>query len=192
MWAAFRTISATVVVAVALSLGAAPADAQENPYGSTSTTVTLPRATPSCDLSVAAAAPGTSVRATVATLQDGDVVRLLFDGEEVGRGTATASAGDDAASVVIDFFVPSRPPGDYSVSAVSGTSTIACGRDGGVGFAVLSAAQGPARGPLPRTGVYVGLLLALATGLLVFGRGFVSASRRAKVRRAEPRHRAGV
>ena len=64
-----------------------------------------------------------------------------------------------------------------------------CGPEEGGGFGVLAAGQSgtqDGRSPLPRTGIYVGVLVALAGALLVFGRGLLAESRRR--RRAAPRH----
>ena len=190
-----RTASArycigAVVVAGLLLAAAGPAASQEDPYGGTTTTTRqLPRETPACDLSVTAGAPGTPVRATVTGVSAGDTVRVVFDGADVGRAEAEADGAGSAAAVV-DFRVPTRPPGTYDVVAVGASFTASCGPEEGGGFGVLSAgvSQG-GRSPLPRTGVYVGLLLAGAAALIVFGRGILAEGRRRR-RRAQPRHAA--
>lgn len=183
-----------VALVAALLAGSAVAGAQEDPYGSTTTTRSLPRTDPSCDLSVTSGTPGTAVTATVSGLPAGATVRVVFDGSEVGRGTVDADAGGAEGSVAIDFRVPVRPPGRYGIAAVGADVTVVCGADDGGQFSVLAAAQGQGRAPLPRTGIYVGLLVVVAGALLLFGRGLVSASRRGRRTHGSRagRHRAGV
>jgi len=134
-------------------------------------------------------------------------VRILFDGEEVGRATAEAEvvanatgaavlfggvalpAGRATTTVEIDFVVPERPPGEYLVSAVGDTFTRECGPGNGGMFSVLAASAGR-KGPdggggsLARTGVYIGLLVVLGLVLLLAGRALVEPARRRRTARS--------
>jgi len=196
-------------MACALLASTGPAAAGGDPYGSTTTSTAAPGDTPDCGLSTASGVPGTRVTATVTNVPVGSVVRILFGGDEVSRATAdevTASAvgpavvlggrtlpvGVATTTVEIDFTVPTRPPGDYAVTAVGDTFSSPCGAGDGVGFEVLAAAagNGGGGGNLPKTGIYAALLVAVALALLVGGRALLEGSRRRAraAERAKPRH----
>jgi LPXTG-motif cell wall-anchored protein len=148
----------------------------------------------------------------VSNVPVGEHVRILFDGDQVGSGDAEADAvanarssvvrfggasvpaGVATATVVIDFVVPSRPQGTYIVTAVGATFTAPCGPGIGGEFGVLATTTGGDDGSLPKTGIYVGVLVAVALALLVAGRALLVASRRRRrrARRSSARTRAGV
>lgn len=182
-----RAVPGAIVAACCLILVgvAGPAGAQD-PYGGTTTTTgtTPPELRPACALSVTAGAPGTSVSAQVTNVPSGGTVRILLGGTEVGRGTAQATT---ATTLAIAFVVPDLAPGRYLVTAVGADFTLRCGPDADGMFEVLAGSQGRAdggsgSGSLPRTGIYVGLLLALALALFLAGRALLEASRRRSAR----------
>ncbi len=208
-----------VAVCLALVLGflASPAGAQdEDPYGGTTTTTGVATLEASCDLTLTQGRPGASVTATVNNVKFGATVRILFDGAEVGRGTAPMQAqsagqpvlfGGEAlarqaattTTLAIRWIVPQASPGSHLVSAVGDDFTCLCNPDRNGQFSVLgaSATQGGNGGPLPRTGIYVGLFLAVAVALLLAGRAALEASRRRRrqaerTARAEARHLAAA
>jgi hypothetical protein len=151
-----------------LLASAGSAGAGDDPYGSTTTTVGGTGAEATCSLDVSEGAPGTPVRATVGDAEVGSTVRILFGGDEVGRGVVEGSG--DAGSVTIDFVVPDKPEGSYQITAVGATFTVTCESAAGVEFAVLAASAGAGGGTLPKTGVVVGALVLIALVLLVAGR----------------------
>jgi hypothetical protein len=187
-----------VLVAIALALlFQAPAGAQEDPYGSTTTTTTEPSGVEaSCELSTNVASAGAEVTATVAGVPVGETVRLLFGGAEVGRATANQSDGQSAVTTVqIRFTVPAVDDGSYLVAAVGATFTAEC--SGGfaagtaevLGFTVERGAGAPGssgRGSLARTGVAIALLLAVALALLIVGRALVDSARQRGARPIAP------
>jgi hypothetical protein len=194
-----RLAGLVAVIAVALVVTlSAPAWAGDDPYGSTTTTTVAPGETPSCNLDVGEGPPGAAVTATVGDVPLGTTVRILFDGQEVGRATAddtaanaaspvvvfggrTLGAGTATATVEIDFVVPARDPGRYAVVAVGPafTSTCTFGSQGDFGVLAAGAAtDGGDEGSLPKTGVYIGILVAIGIALVVVGRTVLAASRR--------------
>jgi hypothetical protein len=195
---AVRTTSRLAFAALGLALLAvatAPAaGAQQDPYGSTTTTAPdngRGDIEATCSLSIPEGRPGDTVTATVNGVFLGETVRIFFDDLQVGRTTAPGVAAAAASggvvfngaalpaqqavtSVQITFTVPPAQPGNHIVTAVGDTFTCFCNPDGV--FRVL-AAKG-AKGALPRTGVYIALFLVVAAALLVLGRGLIAASRR--------------
>jgi hypothetical protein len=131
------------------------------------------------------------VTATVSGVPAGELVRILFGGIEVGR--AEAAPGPELfATLTIVFTVPDVRADSYLVVAVGDTFTAECeaaflivagetierpGTVGGNGNG-----SGGGGGSLPRTGVYVGLLLAVAVALLLMGRALLEGSRRRRRR----------
>jgi hypothetical protein len=194
-------IAAVLVGAIALPLIAASvASAQSDPYGSTTTTAPVREVTATCGLSLGEGRPGDTVTATVGGVFFGETVRILFDTTVVAQATAplraqstggavvfdgAAIAGqDDAVSttVTLKFQVPkSATAGTHVVRAVGDTFTCFCNPEGA--FKVLGASGSS----LARTGVEIGLLIAMAIALLVLGRGLVLS---AKARRTERERRA--
>jgi hypothetical protein len=162
-----------------------PAAAQD-PYGPTTTEAPPQGATATCELSSGDGQPGESETATVANVPAGEVVRILFGGTEVGR--SEAPPGPDAFTTVsITFTIPDVSADTYVVTGVGDTFSAECSAsflivageglerpdsDGGGGGSTIGG------GSLPRTGIYVGLLLVTAFVLLLIGRAMVEGSRR--------------
>lgn len=195
-----RTMAARVlllaVAALALLLQA-PAGAQDDPYGGTSTTTTEPSGVEaSCQLDTNVASAGGQVTATVAGVPVGETVRLLFGGAEVGRATASRSDGQSAVTTVqIRFTVPDVDDGQYLVAAVGATFTAECsvqfttGSAEVLGFTVERGAGSTGssgRGSLARTGVAIALLLAVALALLIVGRAMLDSARQRRPHPAAP------
>lgn len=182
-WAALAALTAGLVAA----LPAPAASAGEGPYGPTTTTAAPPPqgAEAGCELSLEAGTPGDTGTATVSGVEAGQTVRLLFGGVEGGRGQAPADAADGRGAVVVAFTVPALDEGRYLVTAVSATFTVECGAGFTIG-AVLGSVVEPSAdqqlGPLPKTGVYAGVLVAIAIALLVLGRSLLAESRRRRRR----------
>lgn len=192
----------TSLVAALVLLSFAPvAQAQTGaPYGSTTTTApALPggSADTGCSLNVSRGKPGDLVTAQVFPVSPGAVVRILFDGVQVGIGTApggpvVANAGATpvqfnglalpaqttvATSVTIAFRVPDVTVGDHSVTAVGANFTCFCNPDG-----VFTVLAKTASNSLAKTGVYLALFLVTAFACFVLGRAFLRASHIARAR----------
>jgi hypothetical protein len=184
-------------VVLLVALGAAPwlvgsAAAGGDPYGSTTTEAPSSSVIATCALSAEAGQPGDSVSATVSGVPAGELVRILFGGIEVGR--AEAAPGPELfTTVTIGFTVPDVRADTYLVVAVGDTFTAECEaaflivageaiqRPGSVD-ADGNGNSGGGGGSLPRTGIYVGLLLAVAVALLLMGRALLEGSRRRRRR----------
>lgn len=158
----------------------------------------------SCDMDLLSGQVGDPGSATVRNLPPGGEVRLLFGGIEVGSATAPLAAQSAGApvrfngpalpaqagtsTVRIDFVVPQVAPGVYLVTAVGVGFAVSC-HAGLDGFEVLAGnitrPDSGGLGTLPRTGIFIALLLALALVLLLVGRALVEASH--ERRRAEDR-----
>ena len=180
-----RRWAGACLAAIAVVALAGPAHAGEGPYGPTTTDPPQGGADASCSLSIEVGAPGDTGTATVTQVAAGQLVRVLFGGVEGGRGEAPADAPGGRATVSIAFTVPQLDSGEYLVTAVSTTFTAECS----VGFGVTEVAgaivdrPGDGNiGPLPKTGVYIALLVAVAVALLVVGRSLLAASRRQRRR----------
>jgi hypothetical protein len=89
-----RAALAATAGALLLLFAAPVAGAQTvtNPYGSTTTSVPGGSADTGCSLNVSKGKPGDLVQGTVFPVEPGAVVRILFDGEQVGIGTAPSIA----------------------------------------------------------------------------------------------------
>lgn len=175
-----------------------------DPYGSTTTT--MPGGSPDtgCSLNIDRGRPGTLVSARVFPVAPGAFVRILFDGVQVGSGTApgpTDAQGRGlarsggvgapvqlnglalpvqtpvATAITITFRVPDVAVGAHSVTAVGANFTCFCNPDGV--FTVLAKATSNS---LARTGVYLGLFLVAAIFCFVLGRAFLRASHIARAR----------
>lgn len=194
-----------------VAFAASPAAAQDpDPYGATTTTAPIDFF-PTCHYTLAASAPGTTASLTVTNVPFGATVRVLVGGVEAGRATAPLAAQAASAGVlfggaalpaqaatttlVIPFTVPDLPPGVYQVTAVGADFTLTCDQEtievlggGGTDSGTDGGKDSGGLGNLPRTGIYVGLLLALALILLLVGRALTEASRR-KREEAERRAR---
>ena len=195
-------LSLVVVVALGILLAGAAA-AQDDPYGSTSTTAgSGPPGAATCELTVTSGEPGVEGTATVHNVPFGGTVRILLGGIEVGRATAPQSAQSVGApvllggqvlpqqaartTVTVPFVVPSMPPGPYLMTAVGVDFAGVCSAETGGHVDVLGETvtrDGGGRS-LPRTGIYVLLLLAIAVALVLTGRALIEESRRRR-RRAE-------
>jgi len=189
-----RLAMALLVGTLLLVVAAPTAGAQTDPYGSTTTTApsTERDVIATCGLTVKEGRPGDTVEATVGGVFFGEKVRILFDGVQVATVTAPlraeavggAVAFNGAAlpaqavstTVKVSFTVPNAAPGNHLIVAVGDTFTCFCNPDGV--FKVLGAKAGK----IPKTGIYVGLFLAMAAVFLLAGRAFLAESRR---RRAE-------
>ena len=174
-----------------LAFAAPTADAQQDPYGSTTTTSSPRIVEATLSLQPVEGRVGDTVVATVGGVFFGESVDILFDGVVVGRtkapgvfaqsagapvqfnGAALAAQSDDISTTVkVTFSVPNAKAGAHRVAAVGDTFIVE------KGFTVLDAKKDG--GKLPRTGIYAALLVAIALALIVGGRAFIAAS---KVRR---------
>lgn len=173
-----------VVVAAILLLATTPALAVEEddcyPDGCQPPTTVEP-ADPSCSLGSESGEPGSSQRATV-TDATSSPVRILFDGTEVGSGSAAAGFRPlGAATIQIDWTVPAdASPGSHEVVAVGPDFSVRCLFDG-EDFAVLAADTGTDGGgddDLAFTGRDLVLMVAIALALILIGYAAVRATRR--------------
>jgi len=188
--------SVAFLVVAAVLLAAPPASAQDDdPYGGTTTTE-APQIVPACELGVTVGAPGVEALVTLTSVPSGATVRILLDGDEVARDTAPlqSESGAATATMEIPFTVPELAPDTYTVTAVGADFTVVCEPQGT--FGVLDADEQRLPGVfggvtgLPRTGIYVALLVVIALVLIVAGRTLLGASRRR--REAERRARRGA
>lgn len=181
-----------LAVSAAMMLLAAPAHAQDDPYGPTSTTSAPPSGlAPDCHFQLDAALPGATASLTVTSVPFGGTVVVLIGGEEAGRATAPLAgqsvgggallggtalpAQAEATDLVVPLVVPELPPGVYEVTAVGADFSLTC-TDGG--FDILAGSQGrPSSGSLPFTGVYALLFVLVAVALILIGRVLLRASR---------------
>jgi hypothetical protein len=189
-----------VSLAFVASLTAAPAGAQDDdPYGNTTTTAP-PGQTPSCQLRTDAGPVGSRASVTVKSVTRGATVRLLFDGRQVATAEATGPGSSPRTNVDIDFTVPESQPGMHEVTAVGADFTASCRTSHGDGFEVVAdgevlgnqVTRDNGGGSLPKTGVYLGILLAIAVGLLLLGRALLTGSKRRAGASAGSRPRTGV
>lgn len=196
-------LAVAVLGAALLLLAAAPAAMAQDPYGPTSTTAPRGPSDPrgeieaTCGLSIPEGRPGDTVTATVHNVFFGERVAIFFDNIEVASTRApelaAASVGGPVlfggtalpaqaatTSVQLTFTIPPAAAGTHIVTAVGDTFTCFCNPDGQ--FRVLGA-KGSG---LPRTGVYAGVLVAVALALLVTGRVLVSVARRRRSSGIDP------
>jgi hypothetical protein len=184
-------IGALLLVAVLFPHAALAQDGGDNPYGSTTTTVDR-GPDPSCRLRDRDLSPGETATAQVKAVARDTHVEIRFDGEVVAEAEATGPGSSPQVNIDIDFVVPADAgPGEHHVTAVAPSFTLTCGSSGGREGAVMGASlerenQG---GSLPRTGVYIALLVVTALALLLGGRAILTASRRraAAERRSQAR-----
>lgn len=189
--ACFALLAALAVVVMPSSAGAQD-DCYPDGCGTTTTTQAPP--SPVCTISLEANVAGAEATATIANAPVGEVVRLLVDGEEVGRETS------DSGEVVIPFDIPDLEPGDYSIVAVGVDFTVTCGGggleilgaedavndpggsngangSGGADGANSADGSGGARGALAFTGAEIAGIVALALALVAAGMYLVRRSR---------------
>ncbi len=145
------------------------------------------------------------VQVTAHNVAAGTEVRFVLAGETVATGTAggpgSTQQTDDLYDVHADFVVPRLPPGTYELTAEGAGFSAVCGEvaghdvasggtegpGGGVGVSDSGGERGreSGGGSLPRTGLAIGGLLALAVVLLLLGRVLRDAGRS----RQRTRHR---
>jgi hypothetical protein len=174
-------VLAIAAVATAGLAAAAPsAGAQEDPYGGTTTT-TAAGASVGCELHASSGTVGSSASVTVRDVKPGAHVRVLFDGEEVAEATADAES-NGPADLDIAFEVPSRAPGSYEVFAVGPSFSARCATAAGVAaYEVVRGVAGGGGGSsgfLPRTGVELVALIALACTVIAVGLQLRATARR--------------
>lgn len=190
---------ATLLVGTATLVPSAAAHAQEGPYGSTTTEAPPEPNEVTCSLDITTGEAGSPGTAQVFSVQAGVTVRLLFDGAEVGSAEALGAPGT-SSNVTIGFTVPEVDPGSYVVAAVGPSFAAEC--DGSLEVGAVAgenivrpgtdpsgnvAGSGSGRvGPLPRTGVYIALLVVIALAALILGRILLAASRRRRRRLSRP------
>jgi hypothetical protein len=199
---AVATLLAVVVATAGAAMAASPAGAQacDPIYGCTPSTPSTTPPNTSCRLDVTIVASGDVVDAFVVDAPANATIDITFDGEVAGSGTA--DAGGDA---VIAFTVPPGiETGEHAVFAVGAGFSANCGTV--FGSAVLSEGQtqtgagadsagadsagvaganaGRGGGSLARTGVEIGLLLAVAVVLVLVGNRLVQRARRRRRRAA--------
>lgn len=168
-------LRAALAAAVALIVTAAPAGAQEDPYGPTSTTSVPGSVLPTCEVELEAGVPGANASVLVHNVPLGATVRVLIGGEESGQATAPVEAQETTTDLEVPFEMPELSPGDHAVTVVGADFTVACD---GPDVEVLSAGQSrTGSGSLPRTGAYIALLVMLAVALIVAGRVIVGRRR---------------
>lgn len=181
-----RHLAALFAGLVAALLLATPAAAQDGPYGSTSTTRPSPGPRPSCRLTASVVTPGSTTVARVNAAPRGSTVRIFFNGEQVAEAEAEGPGTSPHVNVDIPYTVPDVEPGSYPVAAVGATFTASCGTQRVEGEAEVGGEQverggsrsgGVLSGSLPRTGLAIGLLLAVALALIVAGRALLESSR---------------
>jgi hypothetical protein len=193
-----RAAVTAVVAALVLFSFAPVAQAQApSPYGSTTTTMPGGSADTACTLNLTRARPGELVTARVFPVAPGAIVRILFDGVQVGigqapggpvvanatgapvqfNGVALLAQTAVTTSVTIEFRVPDVTVGDHSITAVGSNFTCFCNPDG-----VFTVLAKTASNSLARTGVYLALFLVAALFCFVLGRAFLRASHIARAR----------
>jgi hypothetical protein len=178
-----RLAAFALIAFAVLSLWAGPAAAQDDPYGSTSTTGGN-GTQPSCQLRTRSAHPGETVTVRLRAIPRGEEVEVRLDGEVVARATASSSGSSPRVSFDVDFVVPSDTvSGEHDVTAVGAAFTASCTTGNGDRLEVqadseVRGIQQDRGGSLPRTGIYIALLLAVAVALLLVGRAVLKESRR--------------
>ena len=177
--ASILVLAALLVVGLSLSqIPAAAHVAGDGPYGSTTTTVGG-GPDPSCRLRETTASPGGTATARVHAAPRGSDVEIRFDGAVVAEETATGPGTSQQVNVDIEFAVPSdAPEGDHAVTAVGADFTVSCGTLTTSGQVLGASEEREQGGSLPKTGVYVALLLVVGFVLVLVGRVLLAASRR--------------
>lgn len=182
------TLAGLLLAALASTLVAMPAAAQDpgGPYGSTSTTGG-PGGQPDCQLLTRAAAPGESARVRLREIPRGTSVQIRLDGEVVAEATASQPGNAPRVTFEVSFVVPAdTEPGFHAVTAVGAGFNVPCQRQNGQDLEVSEAQvkgntvtrDGSRGGSLPRTGIYVALLVAVGLGLVALGRTLLGESHR--------------
>jgi hypothetical protein len=191
-------VALTLALGVLTSLSVAPASGQEDPYGNTTTTTEHPGGKRTCQLRTESGEVGSRATVTVKGVTRGSTIRVLFDGQPVAEAEATAPGSSPQVNVDIDFTVPPAEPGMHEVTAVGADFSASCRTSHGDGFDVVGEVLGAevtrdgGGSSLPRTGLYLGALVAVAVGLLLVGRVLVTRSKRRAAASAGARARTGV
>ena len=174
-----RGVVLAVVLGLALSQSPATAqDGGDGPYGSTTTTAGQ-GPNPSCRLSQSTASPGGTATARVHAAPRGSSVEIRFDGATVAEQTATGPGSSPQVNVDIRFTVPSdAEEGSHTVTAVGAEFTASCGTLETSGEVLSANEERGNGGSLPKTGVYIALLLVVGFVLVLIGRVLLAASRR--------------
>lgn len=183
-----RTFGRALLVAIGaiLLLASTPAHAVEEddcyPGGCQPPTTAEPTDT-SCSLGAESGVPGSTQQATV-TDATSSPVRILFDGNEVGRGSsATGFRPLGAATIEIAWTVPADvSPGSHEVVATGPDFSVRCLFEG-EDFAVLAVGSGTGTdgdgdGALAFTGRDLLLMVAIALALILLGYVAVRTTRR--------------
>jgi hypothetical protein len=185
-----RQLVALAAGLVAALMVVAPVAAQDDPYGSTSTTRPTPGPRPSCRVDARSVTPGSTTVARVHAAPRGSTVRIFFNGEQVAEAQADGPGSSPQVNVDIPYTVPDVEPGSYPVTAVGATFTASCGNQRVEGETEVAGEQivrdaddsgggtGVLGGSLARTGLTVGLLVAVALALILGGRGLLDGSRK--------------
>ena len=181
-----RHLLAMLAGLVAVLMLAAPAAAQDDPYGGTSTTRPAPGPRPTCRVKPDSVTPGSTAVARVNAVPRGSTVRVTFDGEQVAEAQADGPGSSPHVNIDIPYTVPDVEPGSYEVTAVGATFTASCGSQRVEGEVLGDQIErdpdgsggGVLGGSLPATGLTVGLLVAVAVALILGGRVLLDRSRK--------------
>lgn len=144
--------------------------------------------TPTCSISSETATPGQSLTAHIDGVTPGTQVELTFDGAVVGSATAVAQQGSATGSADITFTVPEGTDESHTHTILFTGAGVSCDPTGGKGVAVLgetvtrSPGQSSGGGSLARTGLELGVLLAIAAALILAGREALRQGRRRRSR----------
>lgn len=204
-WRSGVAAATTVLVAAAaVVLGAAPATAQtcDPAYGCPPTIPSTTAPPTTCSVEAEIVTSGDLVDVAVFDAPANALVDLTFDGQVVATGRANAS-GD----ATITFTVPDGTgEGSHTVFAVGAGFSANCGTvqgaavlgggedaggggsggggSGGAGAGAGRGSDGVLGGSLARTGIEIGLLLAVALVLVLAGHRFLRSARRRRRRAA--------
>jgi hypothetical protein len=187
-----QLLVATLLAVIAVPLAASASTAQTcDPYYGCGTTTTGGSLPPSCSQAGGAVSGGEVRFATVDHVPAGATIRITFDGVTVGSGLASATGHANVA-----FTVPDEVgPGVHPVFAIGAAFSVACGTFGTTeapqpaDVAGNNAERGASS--LPRTGIEIAFLVALAVVLVVGGQRLVAYELRRR-RRVGRRHNAVV
>jgi hypothetical protein len=147
-----------------------------DPTGEVCSPAPPPPIDPRCSLSSYAAVPGETVVAHLEHVPDGTSATLTFDGTVVGSGTATAKNGETSGSLDISFVVPDGPPDPHHVVFSGAGFQCVASSDFVLGLSITR--RPGSSGPLTRTGVDVGILVAIGLALVLAGLQFRRVARR--------------
>jgi hypothetical protein len=185
--------------AVVLTAATMPAAAQQDPYGSTSTTRPPTAAEPNCSFKPSSAEVGATADARVSQVPRGKEVRLYFAGELVASEVADPNGNANYVTVAMSFTVPDREPGNYSIEAVIDTFTAPCSSGSQTTMQVSAAGEGNGQGQgnssrasflRPESGAELALWVVATLALVLAARAVIlEFVRRREVERAQARAR---